>query len=393
MRDIYLIDFENVSSDGLSGITYLTEEDEVIIFYSSNSNRLSMKMHILIGKSVCKLDYFEVSVGGKNALDHQIATWLGYLIGTGAAEHYYIVSKDTGYKHVANFWAVNDGRPNVHCADSIRGAIRLGRSIRNRELGNQQVENHLPEERLPEQPEPQETSGQEEVQAGPEPQLQGAPQAQTEPQPQAEPQTPPEPAQAADQQEALDAGGPSPEPSSEPVAEQPEAPLEAAPETPEIIEPVAVPAQLAAPAAEGPEMEATAEPLEPANGLEPAIGQEEPKKAAQRQPQRRQRAKNPRRQDTPNRGRKQEQKNGNHGAKPVQKSANVKAEKQDKADKQPHLEQLHALVAPYPSLQESTLRELIANNKRQILCNTLRKQLGQEKGLALYNEIKKSAWK
>ena len=85
MRDIYPIDFENVASEGLSGITYLSPEDQVIIFYSANSNRLSMKMHILIGKSTCNLNYFEVSVGGKNALDHQISTWLGYLIGTGAA--------------------------------------------------------------------------------------------------------------------------------------------------------------------------------------------------------------------------------------------------------------------------------------------------------------------
>lgn len=35
MRDIYLIDFENVASEGLSGITYLAPEDEVIIFYSN----------------------------------------------------------------------------------------------------------------------------------------------------------------------------------------------------------------------------------------------------------------------------------------------------------------------------------------------------------------------
>lgn len=54
---------------------------------------------------------------------------------------------------------------------------------------------------------------------------------------------------------------------------------------------------------------------------------------------------------------------------------------------------LRALIAPYPGLQETHLRELIADNKRQVLCNTLRKQLGQEKGLALYNEIKKSAWR
>ena len=134
MRDIYLIDFENVASEGLSGITYLSPEDQVIIFYSANSNRLSMKMHILIGKSTCNLSYFEVSVGGKNALDHQISTWLGYLIGTGAAERsYYIVSRDMGYRHVANFWAVNDGKPRVKCVETIRAAVRLERIRQEKE--------------------------------------------------------------------------------------------------------------------------------------------------------------------------------------------------------------------------------------------------------------------
>lgn len=51
MRDIYLIDFENVASEGLSG--YLpVPGGQVIIFYSANSNRLSMKMHILIARRV-----------------------------------------------------------------------------------------------------------------------------------------------------------------------------------------------------------------------------------------------------------------------------------------------------------------------------------------------------
>ena len=57
-----------------------------------------MKMHILIGKSTCHLSYFEVSVGGKNALDHQISTWLGYLIGTGAAERSYYIA--VSYTHL-----------------------------------------------------------------------------------------------------------------------------------------------------------------------------------------------------------------------------------------------------------------------------------------------------
>lgn len=141
MRDIYLIDFENVASEGLSGITYLSPEDQVIIFYSANSNRLSMKMHILIGKSVCKLSYFEVSVGGKNALDHQISTWLGYLIGTNAAQRsYYIVSRDMGYKHVANFWAVNDGKPRVRCVETIRAAVRLERIRQEKEAAAQRTQ-------------------------------------------------------------------------------------------------------------------------------------------------------------------------------------------------------------------------------------------------------------
>ena len=51
-----------------------------------------------------------------------------------------------------------------------------------------------------------------------------------------------------------------------------------------------------------------------------------------------------------------------------------------------------SLIAPYPELQEQYLQQLIADNQRQKLCNHLRKHLGQEKGLALYNEIKKRAW-
>ena len=157
MRDIYLIDFENVASEGLSGITYLSPEDEVIIFYSNNSNRLSMKMHILIGKSVCKCNYFEVTVGGKNALDHQISTWLGYLIGTRAADrNYYIVSKDMGYKFVASFWTESAMHPSVRCIDNIRAASRLDRRrpARNEEETEAEVQEPVAFPTLSVQPEP-----------------------------------------------------------------------------------------------------------------------------------------------------------------------------------------------------------------------------------------------
>ena len=44
-------------------------------------------------------------------------------------------------------------------------------------------------------------------------------------------------------------------------------------------------------------------------------------------------------------------------------------------------------------MNEGRVRELIAGSKKQVLCNTLRRQLGQEQGLALYNQIKRLAWK
>ena len=45
MRNTYLIDFENVSSEGLAGVTSLTPEDRVIIFYSANSSRMTLRAH------------------------------------------------------------------------------------------------------------------------------------------------------------------------------------------------------------------------------------------------------------------------------------------------------------------------------------------------------------
>lgn len=100
----YLIDFENVGSDGLCGTEELTEKDSVYIFYSSNSGRISMKMHQCICCSRANFKYFEISVGGKNALDFQLSTFLGYLISRKDTEEIFIISKDRGFRHILNFW-------------------------------------------------------------------------------------------------------------------------------------------------------------------------------------------------------------------------------------------------------------------------------------------------
>ena len=44
----YMIDYENVKTGGLNGISRLTAEDKVIIFYSENANRLTFAALVLL---------------------------------------------------------------------------------------------------------------------------------------------------------------------------------------------------------------------------------------------------------------------------------------------------------------------------------------------------------
>ena len=101
---VYLIDYENVNTDGLNGISRLSAEDTVIIFYSENADRMTFGLHRRLNESKATIDIRKVDVGGSNALDFQLGTYLGYLIALDREQQYNIVSNDRGYKHVANFW-------------------------------------------------------------------------------------------------------------------------------------------------------------------------------------------------------------------------------------------------------------------------------------------------
>lgn len=101
---IYFIDFENVNCDGLEGIDKLREEDTVHLFYSASANKITFKLHLLISTCKAKFCYHEVKTGKKNALDFQLVTFLGFLVGKNKNEQYLIVSKDEGFSFVVDFW-------------------------------------------------------------------------------------------------------------------------------------------------------------------------------------------------------------------------------------------------------------------------------------------------
>ena len=101
---IYLIDFENVKSKGLTGIDSLTEYDRVIIFYSENADTINFEMHQKVLISKAEVEYFKVHVGGKNALDFQLSTLLGYLVCKNYYSHIFVISNDKSFDFLHDFW-------------------------------------------------------------------------------------------------------------------------------------------------------------------------------------------------------------------------------------------------------------------------------------------------
>lgn len=101
---IYLIDFENISVSGLSGLDQLTGDDQVLLFYSEMANKISIDLHLQLEHSPAHREYFCVKTGTKNALDFQLSTHLGYLIATHPTQEYAIVSKDTGFDALVHYW-------------------------------------------------------------------------------------------------------------------------------------------------------------------------------------------------------------------------------------------------------------------------------------------------
>lgn len=470
MRNTYLIDFENVGSDGLVGVNSLTNEDRVIIFYSANSSRMTFRAHQQILTSTARFDYFEVTVGGKNALDHQLGTYLGYLVATSASERYFIVSHDNGFKFLSAFWLSQDNTLQIAMADNIKTSLRVRPAERPRPApaamparpaASEPVVLAEVRELIPvAEPAPAVERKPEPASAAehkPEP----APAAEHKPEPVAEvKEVKPEPAVEVKPEPVT---GPLPalgsqsrsrtqhrrirsesvlatltgltqpaEPASQPVTlpapagerpvtdAQPAAPVEA-----QAIEVSAAEPQLAeAPAAEA------AHPAEPGESksrrsrggrqnsrsrgerrTHPAKQDAKPAEpeAAAAQP-----AEKPAHADIPAEKTDSKQEKPAQTNQPAEKAdskpaqANQPAEKADSklekpaaksAEPQPHVisdaaaEAIHALLQPYSKVNEGRVRELIAGSKKQVLCNTLRRQLGQEQGLALYNQIKRLAWK
>ncbi|MCL2638835.1 MAG: PIN domain-containing protein [Oscillospiraceae bacterium] len=101
---IFFIDFENVHSEGMTGVDHLTDADEVVIFYSNNADSITFDVLHKLMFCKSKLSYYKIKRGGKNALDFQLSCYLGFRINKNPDAEFYIISKDSGYDFIMDFW-------------------------------------------------------------------------------------------------------------------------------------------------------------------------------------------------------------------------------------------------------------------------------------------------
>lgn len=103
----YFVDYENVHMDGFVGMKPLQSGDCVVIMYSENSKNITIDVMRELLTNGASIQCFKASVGSKNALDFQLSSYLGYMIGRQPSQDakYFIVSKDTGYDKLCEFWS------------------------------------------------------------------------------------------------------------------------------------------------------------------------------------------------------------------------------------------------------------------------------------------------
>lgn len=97
----FLIDYENRNEYGLSGIRELSEEDHVYILFSQNACKLDLNV---ISDTASRIHAIKVQ-SGRQSLDMHLVSCLGFLINQYGTENtYYIISDDTDFDKVIEFW-------------------------------------------------------------------------------------------------------------------------------------------------------------------------------------------------------------------------------------------------------------------------------------------------
>lgn len=165
----YFVDYENVQKDGLKGIEKLTRQDIVYIFYSEKAENITFELHEKLNESQGRIEFQKVNVGTRDALDFQLASWMGYLIGVHSQHEetagYFLVTRDGGYRCLCDYWKKH--RVEVNIIKNLNAPLpqpeeteAFGEQRAEALAQAQPAEDSAPEEAgAPEQKKPKKSSG------------------------------------------------------------------------------------------------------------------------------------------------------------------------------------------------------------------------------------------
>lgn len=102
----YFVDYENVHSEGFIGIDGIAKNDTLYLMYTEQCKTFSLEVLEKIIRRKINFEVYKVGSGSKNALDFQLSSFMGYIIAKNEDKEciFYIVSKDTGFDHLIDFW-------------------------------------------------------------------------------------------------------------------------------------------------------------------------------------------------------------------------------------------------------------------------------------------------
>ena len=104
IKRLYLVDYENVSDAGLVGVNQLSSNDIVVIFYGSKVKTVAYESLIAITSSSANIEHVKAEKTAKNYLDFQLTTYLGYKLGQNSYDAIFVISRDSGFDAVVDFW-------------------------------------------------------------------------------------------------------------------------------------------------------------------------------------------------------------------------------------------------------------------------------------------------
>ena len=128
MANCYFIDFENVHNTGLKELSGLNADDLIYIFYTGNSENITLDNVGLLNRTRCSYELIKVPAGSQS-LDMHLISFAGYTLGVNGKKYTYVViSKDKDYDNIISFW-------NKRCGVSIKRA----ETINTKAQGKKQV--------------------------------------------------------------------------------------------------------------------------------------------------------------------------------------------------------------------------------------------------------------